>query len=279
MRDDSAVVDILPYRALVLGLVVLVILLFAASLAIGYVSLDLVQAARDVLAEKPTLAALVLIELRLPRALLGGLVGFSLGITGAAMQGLMRNPLAEPGIIGTVHWSMRVETLVGLGRLPHRRPFRGPSADDRKAIERALATTDIVALRNRTMDQVSGGERMRVLLARTLAVETETLLADEPVAALDPSHQLRVMELLRQTTRERRNVIVVLHDLSLAMRYCDRLVLLARGGVLTQACPEQVLTDQHIAAAYGVDVARGERGGVPFLVPWAPSGKTQGESK
>jgi iron complex transport system ATP-binding protein len=180
---------------------------------------------------------------------------------------------------GTVHWSMRVETLVGLGRLPHRRPFRGPSADDRKAIERALVTCDVVALRNRTMDQVSGGERMCVLLARTLAVAADTLLADEPIAALDPLHQLRVMELLRQTTREGRNVIVVLHDLSLAMRYCDRLVLLARGGVLTQGRPEQVLTDRHIAAAYGVDVGRGERGGVPFLVPWAPSGKTEGGSK
>jgi iron complex transport system ATP-binding protein len=179
---------------------------------------------------------------------------------------------------GTVHWSMRVETLVGLGRLPHRRPFRGPSADDRKAIERALARTDVVALRNRTMDQVSGGERMLVLLARTLAVEADTLLADEPIAALDPLHQLRVMEMLRQTTREGRSVIVALHDLSLAMRYCDRLVLLARGGVLTQGPPENVLTDQNLAAAYGVDVARGEHGGVPFLVPWAPSGKTEGKN-
>jgi iron complex transport system ATP-binding protein len=184
--------------------------------------------------------------------------------------------LAQGGI---AHWNMRVETLVGLGRLPHRRPFRPPSAEDRKAIERALVTTDIVALRNRTLDQVSGGERMRVLLARTLAVEAETLLADEPIAALDPLHQLHVMEMLRKTTREGRNVIVVLHDLSLAMRYCDRLVLLARGGVLTQGPPEHVLTDQHLAAAYGVDVARGEHGGVPFLVPWAPSRKTQGENE
>jgi iron complex transport system permease protein len=96
----GTVVEAVPYRPLMLGLAVLVALLFVASLAIGYVSLDLMQAGRDVLAGKPTLAALVLIELRLPRALLGGLVGFSLGITGAAMQGLMRNPLAEPGIIG-----------------------------------------------------------------------------------------------------------------------------------------------------------------------------------
>jgi iron complex transport system ATP-binding protein len=180
---------------------------------------------------------------------------------------------------GTVHWSMRVETLVALGRLPHRRPFQGPSAEDRKAIERALAATDLVALRNRTVDQVSGGERMRVLLARTLAVEAETLLADEPTAALDPLHQLHVMEMLRQTTRGGRNVIVVLHDLSLAMRYCDRLVLLARGGVLAQGRPEQVLTDQHLTAAYGIDVVRGEHGGVPFLVPWAPSNKIEGNNK
>jgi iron complex transport system permease protein len=85
---------------LVAGLALLVLVLLAASLAIGYAPLDLAQAARDAVAGRSTLGALVLTELRLPRALLGGLVGFSLGITGAAMQGLMRNPLAEPGIVG-----------------------------------------------------------------------------------------------------------------------------------------------------------------------------------
>jgi iron complex transport system permease protein len=88
------------YGVLVAGLSVLVAVLFAASLAIGYVSLDLAQAMRDVLTGQKTLAALVLVELRLPRALLGCFVGFSLGVSGAAMQGLLRNPLAEPGIIG-----------------------------------------------------------------------------------------------------------------------------------------------------------------------------------
>lgn len=88
------------YPTLVIGLAVLVLALFCISLAIGYAPLDLQQAIGDVLAGRATLAALVLTELRLPRALIGALVGFSLGITGAAMQGLMRNPLAEPGIIG-----------------------------------------------------------------------------------------------------------------------------------------------------------------------------------
>jgi iron complex transport system permease protein len=88
------------YGVLVAGLSALVAALFAASLAIGYVSLDLTQAMRDALSGQSTLAALVLVELRLPRALLGLFVGFSLGVSGAAMQGLLRNPLAEPGIIG-----------------------------------------------------------------------------------------------------------------------------------------------------------------------------------
>jgi iron complex transport system permease protein len=89
-----------PYGLLVAGLSVVVVILFVTSLAIGYAPLDVLQAARDALSGEKTLAALVLIELRVPRALLGSFVGFSLGISGAAMQGLMRNPLAEPGIIG-----------------------------------------------------------------------------------------------------------------------------------------------------------------------------------
>ncbi len=173
-----------------------------------------------------------------------------------------------------VHWPMRVETLVELGRLPHRRPMQGLSSGDRAAIERAMTACDVIAFRNRTMSEVSGGERLRILLARALAVEAEILLADEPIAALDPLHQLQVMELLRRTAREGRGVIVVLHDLALAARYCDRLILLAGGGVLAAGKPGDVLTDPHIATAYGVDVVRGQNGGVPYLLTWLPAEAT-----
>ncbi len=179
---------------------------------------------------------------------------------------------------GSVHWPMRVEALVALGRLPHRRPLQGADAADRRAIEQAMAAADIAWLRERTMAQVSGGERMRVLLARALAVEASLLLADEPIAALDPLHQLQVMQLLRTIARADRGVIVVMHDLALAMRFCDRLVLLARGGVLVEGPPAQVLTDAHLALAYGVEVIRGERDGIPFLLPWRPSSKSEGET-
>jgi iron complex transport system ATP-binding protein len=172
---------------------------------------------------------------------------------------------------GEVHWPMRADALVALGRLPHRGAAGGADARDRDAVMRAMAAADVSHLRERTMRQVSGGERMRILLARALAVEGELLLADEPTAALDPLHQLQVMTLLRASVRDGHGVIVVLHDLALAMRFCDRLVLLAEGGVLVEGSPAAVLTDAHLARAYGVDVVRGERDGVPFLLPWAPS--------
>jgi len=169
---------------------------------------------------------------------------------------------------GNVHWPMRVESLVALGRLPHRRPMQGLDSADHAAIERAMAACDIIPFRSRTLGEVSGGERLRILLARALAVEADILLADEPIAALDPLHQLQVMELLRMTARGGRGVVVVLHDLALAARFCNRLVLLAGGGVLAEGQPSAVLCDEHIAIAYGVEVVRGERDGVPFLVPW-----------
>jgi iron complex transport system ATP-binding protein len=168
---------------------------------------------------------------------------------------------------GDAHWPMRVEALVALGRLPHRRAFRDGTMSDRAAIEQAMIATDVVLLRNRTMAHLSGGERMRVLLARALAVEASLLLADEPVAALDPLHQLRVMELLRDAARGGTGVIVVLHDLSLAARFCDRLVLIAHGGIIAEGPPADVLTPSNLAEAYGVDVICGVSEGLPFYLP------------
>jgi iron complex transport system ATP-binding protein len=173
---------------------------------------------------------------------------------------------------GAVHWQMRAAAVVALGRLPHRKPFADPGEADRAAIERAMAAADATPFRDRTLDSLSGGERMRVLLARALAVEAQILLADEPLAGLDPLHQLEAMALLRRTARAGAGVVVVLHDLTLAGRFCDRLVLLDHGRVLADGSPGAVLADGPVGRAFGIAVARGNRDGRDFVLPWQPLG-------
>ncbi len=164
-------------------------------------------------------------------------------------------------------WPLRVDDVVMLGRLPHRLPFAGESDEDRHAVERALAAVNMQWARDRILDHLSGGERARVLLARALAVEAPLLFADEPVAALDPLHQLRVMDLLRERVNRGEGIVVVLHDLALAMRYCDRLIVLDRGTIRMDGAPA-LLTDTLIADIYGVEVHRETYQGQDIVIPW-----------
>jgi iron complex transport system ATP-binding protein len=168
-----------------------------------------------------------------------------------------------------VHWPLTVERLVALGRLPHLAPFARQGAADGAAIEMALERTDLLGLRDRPVDQLSGGERARVLLARALAVEAPLLLADEPLAALDPSHQIDVMRLLRAEADRGATVIAVLHDLTLAARWCDRLLLIDQGRLVADGSPRDVLTADRIGAVYGVSAYIGEADGEPLVVPLA----------
>lgn len=167
-----------------------------------------------------------------------------------------------------VHWPVAVERLVALGRLPHLGAWQRPRGPDREAVDAALRATDIEALRDRAATALSGGEAARVLLARVLAAEPAVLLADEPVAALDPRHQLALMDLLHARAARGTAVLVVLHDLGLAARFCDRLVLMHEGRVLREGTPEAVLSPEALAEAYGI-VARIERHeGALSVTPW-----------
>ena len=167
----------------------------------------------------------------------------------------------------TAHWPIAVRRLVALGRLPHLGPWQAPGAADDAAIDDALGATGIASLQARAMSTLSGGERRLAGLARALAVGADLLLADEPVAALDPGHQLQIMALLRERTRHGRAAIVVLHDLTLAARFCDRVILLHGGRVHAEGRPEGVLDEVSLAAVYGV---RARFGSPPerYIVPW-----------
>lgn len=166
-----------------------------------------------------------------------------------------------------LHWPLSVERLVGLGRLPHLAPFSRIGAEDHAAIETAMRDTGTLALRHRIATELSGGERARVMLARALATGASALIADEPLASLDPGHQMEVMALLADRARGGALVIVVLHDLSVAARFCDRVLLLDRGRLVADGTPSAVLSDAALAEVYGIAAWRGVADGVPLLVP------------
>ncbi len=167
----------------------------------------------------------------------------------------------------TLHWPLAVERLVALGRLPHLAPFSGIGIGDQAAIDRALARADITHLRARDATQLSGGERARALLARALAVEAPALIVDEPLGSLDPGHQMDVMELLHRQAAEGALVVAVLHDLSMAARFCDHVLLLNEGRLAADGPPQDVLTAPRLAAVYRMSVWTGDIEGQRAVVP------------
>ncbi|HXU06819.1 MAG TPA: ABC transporter ATP-binding protein [Polyangia bacterium] len=147
---------------------------------------------------------------------------------------------------------LSVREAVALGRLPHLGRLQPETADDVEAVVRALAATDTTALADRPITELSGGERHRVHLARALAQEATLLLLDEPITGLDIAHQLAAMDLLRATASGGRAVIVALHDLTLAARRCDRVLLLAGGALAADSSPAEVFTRETLARVFGV---------------------------
>nr|WP_252490594.1 heme ABC transporter ATP-binding protein [Natronococcus sp. CG52] len=149
-------------------------------------------------------------------------------------------------------FSFDVRTVVEMGRYPHRSRFSPPTEDDRAHVECALERTETAAFADRPVDEVSGGERQRVVLARAIAQDTPVLLLDEPTASLDVNHQIETLELVRDLVEDGTTVVAAIHDLDLAARYCDRLVALGDGSVLEAGPPESVLTANTLESAFDV---------------------------
>lgn len=166
-----------------------------------------------------------------------------------------------------VHWNVGVADIVALGRLPHRSPYAAPSTNDFAQIGLAMEATETTPLAHRRVGELSGGERARVLLARVLAGTPRWLLADEPLASLDPAHQIDILARLRTVADSGSGVAIVLHDLGLAARAADDVLVLKEGRVAASGPVADMLTAALVRAVFDVEARWVDTpGGPPLLV-------------
>ena len=165
----------------------------------------------------------------------------------------------------SVSFPFRVSEVVAMGRSPWARSLE--SRDDVAVVNEALEVTDVAHLGDRRYTTLSGGEKARVSLARVLAQHTPVVFLDEPTAALDLRHQEDVMRVARSMAEDGRAVVVVLHDLSLAGAYSDRMALIAHGALDAIGTPSEVLTAERVERVYGLAVELRDVGGHPVVVP------------
>jgi len=169
-----------------------------------------------------------------------------------------------------VHWPLPARDIVALGRYPHGAtdPAR-LTPDDTEAVLRAMQTADVVEFSDRRVTELSGGERSRVALARVLAVEAPVILADEPTSSLDPRHQIDVMKTLRTAADQGTLVMVVTHDLGLAARFADTVLVLSEGRLVSQGGPTEALSEQVMSDVFRISAYRAEYQREAVIVPWA----------
>ncbi|TGB00018.1 ABC transporter ATP-binding protein [Streptomyces sp. MZ04] len=169
--------------------------------------------------------------------------------------------------------AITVGDLVARGRQPHQSWWQQWSDEDEKAVTEAMERTDVSALAERSVDELSGGQRQRVWIAMALAQDTGLLLLDEPTTYLDISHQVEVLDLVRQLNHDRgRTVVVVLHDLNQAARYADHLVAMKEGRIVAEGAPADVVTEELVREVFGLEcvVVPDPVTGSPLVVPGAP---------
>lgn len=200
--------------------------------------------------------------------------GGSIFLDGRRLQAVPRAELARKIAVVpqdlAIPFAFTAREIVELGRTPHLGLLRGFRSDDRHAVEQAMHLTDTTDLGGRVIHELSGGERQRVIIAMALAQEPEILLLDEPTHLLDITRQAEILDLLTDLNCSRGlTVVAAIHDLNLAGRYFNRLLILHRGAVLAEGTPEAVLHADIVEEAYGgpVEIVQAGNGRAPIVLP------------
>ncbi len=180
----------------------------------------------------------------------------SVSLFGKPLSSFSRKEVAR--IVGVIPqesyfaFEFTVSEIVLMGRSPYIRRFGFESETDREIATQAMEQTEILHLRDRPVNRISGGERQRVVIARVLAQKPRVLILDEPTSHLDLNHQVEVYDILEKLNSEGLTVIVISHDLNLAGQYCRRLVLLDSGRLVASGMPEEILSPSLIERVYKV---------------------------
>jgi len=180
-------------------------------------------------------------------------------LDGANLHSLKKKELAQNLAVvaqnNKIEFDFSVEEIVLMGRTPYIDRFSSASEEDFALARRAMRLTNTLQFKDRSINQLSGGERQRVIVARSLAQDPEVLLLDEPTSNLDINYQLEIMDLLTRLNREEElTILVVLHDLNLAAKYCDKLLLIEQGQIHSFGSPTEIVTVENIKEVYGSDV-------------------------
>lgn len=167
-------------------------------------------------------------------------------------------------------FAFTVQQLVAMGRNPYLGAFELETAEDKKWIEEAMLHSDILHLQHRHVNTLSGGEKQRVIIARALAQQSPTILLDEPIASLDICHQLTTLQLIQSLTQSGKTAITALHDLNLAARYCDRLILIGKledgtSGIISDGIPLQVLSEENLKNQFSIHADINLKNNKPYL--------------